>query len=147
MRIAWATPDRAGRARQGQAADYQPDQVVDCLPGLVEDYPQAPVVDFPQGQEAAYLRALVVGSLRDLEGECLPAQEAGFPPGQAVVYLQDLAAASQQGPATTGDEFRRNSRMAPDRLRVWKERPLLADLRHGNPCRIGLNRPCGLLRN
>lgn len=93
--------------------DYQPDQVADCLPGLVEDYPQAPVVDFPPGQEAAYLRALVAGSLRDLEGECLPAREAGFPPGQAVVCLQDLAAASQLGPATTGDEFRRNSKVAP----------------------------------
>lgn len=85
----------------------------------MEDYPQAPVVDFSQGQEAAYLR--------DLEGECLPAKEAGFPPGQAAVCLQDLAVASQQGSATTGDEFRRNSREGPDRLRVWKERPLLAD--------------------
>ena len=103
MQIALATPDRAVRARQGQAAAYQPDQVADYLPGLEEDYPQAPVVVFLQGQAAAYLRALVAGSLRGLEGEC----------------LQALAAASQQGQATIGGEFRRDSRVARVRLRVW----------------------------
>ena len=109
MPIAWATPDRAVRARQGQAADYPQAPVVGFLPGLEEDYPQAPVVGFLQGQEAAYLRALVAGSLLGLEGEC----------------LQVLVAASQQGLATTGGEFRRDSRVARDRVRVWRERLLL----------------------
>lgn len=125
MPIAWATPDRAVRARQGQAADYQPDQGADCLPvlgegypqapvvgflpGLEEDYPQAQVVDFLQGQEAAYLLALVAGSLLGLEAEC----------------LQVLAAANQQGRATTGGEFRRDSLVARERVRVLRERLLL----------------------